>query len=373
MILPPSSNGRPSSPDCSFGPDRSPGRSESGTHVDAYCSTGSSPGRAGRTRVTIPTDFHGSVDVEVPWEEHGPAHGPAVVVLGGISAGRHLLPTALDPSPGWWPGVVGAGRPLDPARRRLVGVDFLDGGSWSGQATSSPATIDPSRVGPVTTDDQARAVAAVLDTLGARDATIVGASYGGMVALAFAALFPERTRRLVVICAAHRSHPMATAWRSIQRRLVRIGEDVDRADDALVLARGLAMTTYRSARELESRFDGEPVVTDGWARFPVESYLEARGRDFAARFRPDRFLRLSESIDLHAVEPASLTCPTTVVSFDTDTLVPPWLVGELASGAGGPCRHVRLRSIYGHDAFLKQDDRLADVLRGIDVGREEDR
>lgn len=382
MILPSSSNGRPSS------------RSRSDAHVDAYRSTGSSPGspgssvggpgsslggpppspgRAGRTRVTIPTDFHGSVDVEIPWEEHGPSDGPAVVVLGGISAGRHLLPTALDPSPGWWPGVVGAGRPLDPARLRLVGVDFLDGGSWSGPATTSADTIDRSRAGPVTTDDQARAVAAALDGLGARAATIVGASYGGMVALAFAVLFPERTRRLVVICSAHRSHPLATAWRSIQRSLVRIGEDVDRADDALVLARGLAMTTYRSARELESRFDGEPVVTDGWARFPVESYLEARGRDFASRFRPDRFLRLSESIDLHAVDPARVASPTTAVSFDTDTLVPPWLVDELVLETGGPCRHVRLSSIYGHDAFLKESERLADVLRGIDVGREDDR
>lgn len=166
---------------------------------------------------------------------------------------------------------------------------------------------------------------------------------------------------------------MATAWRSIERRLVRIGEDVGRSDDALVLARGLAMTTYRSAPEFEVRFDGEAVIADGWARFPVESYLEARGLDFASRFRPGRFLRLSESIDLHHVDPAGIGCPTTAVSFNTDALVPPWLVDELASEAGGSCRHVRLRSIYGHDAFLKQDEGLASVLRGIGTGREEDR
>lgn len=329
----------------------------SSTHVDAYRSTGSSPGRAGWTRVTLSTDFCGMMEVEIPWEEHGPADGPAVVVLGGISAGRHLLPTALDPSPGWWPGVIGPGNPLDPARLRLVGLDFLDTGSR----------------GPVTTDDQARAVAAVLDTLGGPDARIVGASYGGMVALAFAALFPEKIRRIVVLCAAHRSHPLATAWRSIQRSLVRLGDDTDRADDALVLARGLAMTTYRSAGELESRFDGEAVIAEGWARFPVESYLQARGHDFASRFTSERFLRLSESIDLHVVDPTKVRCPTTVVSFDTDTLVPPWLVDELAGAAAGPCRHLRLRSIYGHDAFLKEDAQLADVLGGLGQGGEEDR
>jgi homoserine O-acetyltransferase len=356
----PSSNGRPSAPDgrssASDGrlsPASADSRSASPTRVDAYCSTGSSPGRVGRTRVTIPTDFCGPAEVEVSWEERGPAHGPLVVVLGGLSAGRHLLPTALDPSPGWWPGVVGPGRALDPGRLRLVGMDFL--------------AVDR---GPVTTGDQARALAVVLDTVGGARATIVGASYGGMVALAFAGLFPERTRRLVVVCAAHRTHPMATAWRSIQRSLVRLGDASDRSCDALALARELAMTTYRSAEEFELRFHRDPVVDGGSARFPVEPYLEARGRDFASRFRPDRFLRLSESIDLHDVDPGTVRCPTTAVSFDTDTLVPPWLVDELAAATAGPCRHVRIDSVYGHDAFLKEDDRLAEVLRvvGPDTG-----
>lgn len=338
MVLPSSSNGV-------------------GSRVDAYCTTGSSPGRAGRTRTTLATDFGGSVQVEIPWEEHGPAHGPAVVVLGGISARRHLLPTALDPSPGWWPPIVGPGRALDPGRLRLVGVEHL-------------GVLGPDA--PVTSADQARAVAAVLDAVGMPDVTLVGASYGGMVALAFAALFPERTRKIVTFCAAHRSHPMATAWRSIQRSVVRLGGAVDRADEALALARGLAMTTYRSADEFDARFGTVPVVTDGWPRFPVEAYLEARGADFASKHSPGRFLRLSESIDLHRVDAAQIRCPTTVVSFDTDTLVPPWLVEELARAAGGGCTHVRMASIYGHDAFLKEPDQVADVLRRV-VGSGDDR
>mgnify|MGYP001147286652 CR=1 FL=1 len=51
---------------------------------------------------------------------------------------------------------------------------------------------------------------------------IVGASYGGMVALAFAARWPRRVERLFVMSAADRTHPMATAWRSVQRRTVRL-------------------------------------------------------------------------------------------------------------------------------------------------------
>lgn len=47
--------------------------------------------------------------------------------------------------------------------------------------------------------DMARDAAAVLDAVGWRDAHIVGASMGGMIAQAFAVAFPERTRSLTSI------------------------------------------------------------------------------------------------------------------------------------------------------------------------------
>ncbi|MDA0311442.1 MAG: hypothetical protein O2992_04935 [Gemmatimonadetes bacterium] len=96
-------------------------------HVEAFCCTGTSPGVTGHTTVSVDLQFGGHVDTRVGYEVHGPAYGPAVVVLGGISASRHLAPTAGDPSPGWWPGVVGAVLALDPTRQRLIGIDFLGG------------------------------------------------------------------------------------------------------------------------------------------------------------------------------------------------------------------------------------------------------
>lgn len=317
---------------------------------DAYLTTGTSPGRSGRARLTLPGAGGRPVEVEVGFEVHGPPHAPVTVVLGGISADRHLAPTVSRPEPGWWRGVVGAGAALDPRVDRLLGVDWMAG--------------DLGR--PVTTHDQASAVAAVLDEIGARRAALVGASYGGMVALAFAERFSERTRALLVICAAHRTHPLATALRVIQRRAVRLGVDAGRPAEGVALGRALAMTTYRSAAEFEARFDwrtAAPTAADGCPRFPVEGYLDARGAAFAARFDPERFRRLSESIDLHAVEPERIGVPTTLLSVDTDALVPPWLVDELAARAPGVGDHVRLRSDFGHDAFLKEVALVSDTIR----------
>jgi len=325
---------------------------EQSSHLDAYCSTGTSPGVTGCLSVSFDPTFGSRTTADIGYEIHGPAWAPPVVVLGGISAGRHLRPTSLSPAPGWWPGVVEPGGALDPLRHRLIGIDFV-GGPASRLELGHP----------ISSQDQAKVLAGVLDRLDIGPVTLVGASYGGMVALAFAALFPERTVRLAAICAAHRTHPMATALRAIQRRTVRFANELGRSDQGLSLARSIAMTTYRSAIEFDERFDATPALSNGVARFPVESYLEARGDDFATRFDPEGFLRLSESIDIHTVDPARVQAPTTLVSFDTDTLVPSWLVEELASAAPGVTKHVEITSHYGHDGFLKEVGRVSDVIR----------
>lgn len=351
--------------------------------------TAPAPPARGRMHAPVAFDHLGRREVAIRFAVHGTASRSRhpTVVLGGISAGRHLAPAPFDPSPGWWPGVVGPGRALDPDHRLLIGVDYLGGEGRPGTA----ARTDPARarvvigrgLRPVTTHDQARAVAAVLDHLGVAAATFVGASYGGMVALAFAELLPARVRRLVVLCAAHRTHPMATAVRSVQRAAVGLGADAGDPARGLALARALAMTTYRSAREFEERFspfalcagapDAAPGVTPGAARtrFPVEEYLEARGTAFVHACGAERFLALSESIDLHGTRPGSLPAHALLVSFDSDVLVPPWLVEELAARQGrSPARHLTVATRYGHDAFLKETEAVSGCLRRELAGEE---
>ena len=300
----------------------------------------------------------GQLAYELLGPDHTPENAPLVVVQGGISASRHVAGHSGER--GWWHGLVGPGRALDTNEVRVLSVDPLGGDG----ASSGPRTCAIRPFPTVTSTDQARALALLLDHLGAqRDVTFVGASYGGMVGLALAALEPTRLRALVAISAADRSHPLATAWRSVQRRAVRLGRTHGAEHEALALARGLAMATYRSANELEQRFDGPPIEVDGTLRFPVEDYLEARGRAFADSFDADAFLCLSQAIDLHRIDPAAISTPTTLVAVDSDQLVPIEQVRALSRRLGGPTRLVETSSLYGHDAFLKEQDTLAPILR----------
>ena len=295
---------------------------------------------------------------QVAFEARGPRDAPVVLALGGISAHRHA--GDADGRRGWWTEQVGPDRALDTLRYRVLSVDFLGG---SGETTGPRSAAHWPREAAVSTGDQARAVLAVLDRLGVRALHLaVGASYGGMVALQLARLAPARVRALCVLGAAHEAHPIATAVRSLQRRIVRLGADVGRGPDALAIARGLGMVSYRSAREFGRRFAAAPVGRAP-ARFEVEEYLEARGRSFADRFHPEAFLCLSESLDLHRVVPEEIHVGGTFVSFDTDALVPPLTVRELVLRLGAPARHVEVATEFGHDAFLKEVAAVARILR----------
>ena len=288
------------------------------------------------------------------YEMHGPPDAPVLVALGGISASRHVAANAHDGSPGWWESVAGAGGASDTSGHRVLGIDFIDG----------DAGPDGRPLGVVTTHDQADALAAVLDDAGIPQAAVIaGASYGGMVALAFAERHPHRVARLLVMSAAHESDPMTTALRTVQRQVAALGLSTGRAQEGLALARQLAMTTYRSRREFAERFGAPPTIDpDGTPRFPVEDYLRHHGDRFAATWQSARFLALSLSADLHRVDPARVTTPTLLVAAEDDAVVPRPQVDALADAIGGPVRVAEVRSCTGHDAFLTEPAQVGFLL-----------
>jgi homoserine O-acetyltransferase/O-succinyltransferase len=297
--------------------------------------------------------YHGGrlTGIRVAWRLVGPANAPVVCALGGISANRRVFDSE-EPRKGWWSEVVGPGQALDADRFRVLSFDYLGG---------SAETTGPGKAN-VSTYDQAELLVRLLNNLGLKSLrAIVGGSYGGMVALAFGERYPERVSRLVVIGAADRTHPMATAWRSVQRQILRFAVECGRPKDGLQLARALAMSTYRSAEEFEARFNGAPSRDGERFTFPVERYLNARGSDFAERHQPESILCLSESIDLHHVDATRIFVPTTIVAIREDQLVPLTDLRGLAARLPVARLH-EISSIYGHDAFLKESDQLRGIF-----------
>lgn len=295
-------------------------------------------------------------DVRVAWRLVGDPAAPVIAALGGISAGRAVVDTGKEK--GWWSGIIGPGHALDSSKYRILGIDFLGG---SGESTGPRA--GQSDFPSVASQDQAELLRRVTEHLKLELLeAIVGASYGGMVALAFAERWPELVKRIIVISAAHRPHPMATAWRSVQRSFVRYAAQNGEGAEGLRLARALAMATYRSPAEFEQRFAGPATRVDGRFQFPVESYLLSRGDAYAATYIPEAFVCLSESIDLHQVDPAKIRVATWLVAVIEDQLVPLSDMRTLGQSVSGPVQLTELTSLYGHDAFLKETQALREVF-----------
>jgi homoserine O-acetyltransferase len=305
----------------------------------------------------LPLYFGGElIDVQISWRLEGAAELPVVLVMGGISAGRQVTGQH-----GWWREVVGPGQALDTQRFRVLGIDFLGG---------SGTTTGPQRgqrdFPAISAFDQVTLTERLLAHLQIeRLHAVVGASYGGMVALALGERAPQLAERLVVISAAHRTHPMATAWRSVQRAMVRFAATQHDGAEGLRLARALAMATYRSPAEFAQRFDAPaerlPVGNLQNFCFPVEKYLFARGDAYAASYVPEAFVCLSESIDLHRVDAAAITLPVTLLAVVEDQLVPLTDMRNLRDELQGPVELIEISSLYGHDAFIKE----AEVLRQL--------
>ena len=274
---------------------------------------------------------------QLAWQCVGPQQAPLVIVLGGISAHRRCC--TVDDR-GWWQHQCGPGRALDTRHYRLLGVD------WLGGVDGSTGPHGDANFPAIAASDQARALLLLLNRLGVRQVhLIVGASYGGAVAQHLAALLGERLRRLVLLSAAHRPSQFAVALRYIQRSILDLGGD---AQAALALARSLAVLGYRTPEGVQARFtDANAADVVGW--------LAHHGERFAQRFDAAAYRCLGASLDGHSIDPAAVKAPTLLLGVREDLLIPPSLLREYAARAGEKCRLVEISSVYGHDAFLKEE------------------
>jgi len=111
--------------------------------------------------------------VEIGYETYGSLDADrsnAILICHALTGDQHVASVhPITGKPGWWGRMVGAGKPIDPARHFIVSANVL--GSCMG--SSGPASIDPAtgaqwamRFPVITIRDMVRAQALLLDHLG---------------------------------------------------------------------------------------------------------------------------------------------------------------------------------------------------------------
>ena len=293
--------------------------------------------------------YSGEQEVSIAYEWQGNPNAPVIIVAGGISANRHVSLSTEYPERGWWEAQVGPGRAIDTNRFRILAIN------WLGHDGNLDVAIDSA--------DQADAIAATLDHLNIKTAAaFIGCSYGAMVGLQFSARHGARIEKLIAISGADSAHPYSSAWRALQRNIVRLSRSSENENAALSIARQLAMLSYRTPEEFATRFATPVQLENDIARSPAENYLEVCGNKYAAITNTTAFLRLSESIDLHQVNADDINTDTTLVAIEQDRLVPVETLAALNEKLGNRCRLKRIDSLFGHDAFLVESQQIAEIL-----------
>ncbi|MFN0028662.1 MAG: homoserine O-acetyltransferase [Acidimicrobiales bacterium] len=298
-----------------------------------------------------------------------------------------------QPTDGWWDPLIGPGRALDTDRYFVVCVNVLGGCQGStGPSCISPATGAPygSAFPVVTIRDMVRVQRRLADELGvARWLSVIGGSMGGMQALEWGVIYPDRMRSLVAIATTAAASAQQIAWSTVGR--LAVANDPNWRDGdfygagpgegphaGLALARRIAQIHYRSEPVFEQRFGRhsiDPIDHFGmWDRFDVESYLDYQGEKLVRRFDANTYLVLNRAMDLHDLGRGRgglrealgrIRVPTCTMSIPTDTLYPPYQQEALRDGLrakGVSVDHVIIESPHGHDGFLLEFDQVSAAI-----------
>ncbi|CAN5322519.1 homoserine O-acetyltransferase [soil metagenome] len=330
------------------------------------------------------------------WGELNSDRSNAVLVLHALTGDSHLIGPAGPghATAGWWGGLVGPGKVLDPAEWFIVAPNMLGGC----QGSTGPASLHPdgenwgSRFPYLTIRDQVAAQVSLTDLLGIdRWALVVGGSMGGMQALEWAVGTPDRVERLALLAAPPISSADQIALNSVQSEAIRMDpgfahcDYYDAPDGAgphrgLALARRMALLNYRSPTELNDRFERSwqsglsPL--GGGGVFAVESYLGFHGNKFTRRFDANSYLVLVDAMNSHdigrdrggsASALGRATARALVLGIDSDRLFPvpgQQIIARHLTGNIDDDVPVVISSPFGHDAFL-----IEDALVGAELKR----
>lgn len=348
-------------------------------------------------------------NAELAYESYGELNADksnAILLFHALSGSQHAH--GMNPSvegvgdlwkkenhEGWWDYMIGEGKPLDTGKYFIICVNYL--GSCYG--STGPMSICPeddkpwgSRFPWVSAADQAHAHIQLLDSLGIEKLQLVGPSVGGLIALSFAVLYPDRVKGVVSIGSGYKSsieHQL-----SLFEQICAIELDGKFCDGRYDLGdpplRGLALAriighksfVYQEGLSQRARAvvgQSSDLLCHYAPKSNAQSYMIHQGEKFAKRFDANAYIRIADmwaSFDIctqqgvesfaEAIEPIRRhNIPFLIFSIDSDACFRPQEQEDFAVQLANndiPTQLCLIESIKGHDSFLLEPELYAEAL-----------
>jgi homoserine O-acetyltransferase len=318
----------------------------------------------------------------------------AVLVCHALNASHHVAGVyeGQPKNVGWWDNMVGPGKPLDTNRFFVIGVN--NPGSCfgsTGPMHTNPATGKPygASFPVVTVEDWVHAQARLADALGIHQfAAVMGGSLGGMQALSWSMLYPDRIANCLVIASTPKLSAQNIAFNDVARQAILTDPDFHDGDyyahgvvprNGLRVARMIGHITYLSDDDMAEKFGRDLRGTDyqfGYGvDFEIESYLRYQGDKFSEYFDANTYLLITKALDYFdpartfngdlAAALANTQAEFLLVSFSTDWRFAPERSREMVQALVRNDRRLTYAEIdapHGHDAFLLDDPRYMNVV-----------
>ncbi len=324
----------------------------------------------------------------------------AILICHALNASHHVAGVnPNDPNDvGWWDNMVGPGKPVDTNQFFVIGVNNL--GSCFG--STGPMSVNPATGKPygasfpvVTVEDWVNAQARVADHFQIEKfAAVMGGSLGGMQAMAWSMMYPNRIGHCIVIASTPKLSAQNIAFNEVARSAILSDPDFHGGDyyahdvkprRGLRVASMIGHITYLSDDDMAEKFGRELRRADGDSdeynfnfdvEFEVESYLRYQGEKFADYFDANTYLLITRALDYF--DPAkpfannlsaamkNIAAKFLVVSFTTDWRFAPERSREIGKALLDNKLDVTYGEIdapHGHDAFLLEDPRYHNLVR----------
>lgn len=292
----------------------------------------------------------------------------------------HAL-TANSDVQDWWPELVGKEKLIDTDKYFVFCVNMLGSCYGSlGPSSTNPETGKPYffNFPKVTVRDIVRGIDIVREAIGVKEIDlIIGSSIGGLQALEYTYMFPERVKRAVYIATSARVTPFLSATIESQKMALEADStfrecgSLDGGKTGLKCARSIAMLSYRCPAGYNLTQQDKDDDTLFAER--AGSYQRYQGEKFSKRFDAYSYWYLSNAVISANIGRGRGGCkaalstfnlPSDIICVDSDLIFTIPDMEFLARNISGSRFHV-IKSNFGHDGFLVENDHLSAILSPI--------